>query len=128
MLRFIRYFLASILLVIAINAFGGGVYGMAGARGLPLIWLNGSPFRSYFVPSLFLFSIVGISCFLSSTLLFRNSAYSKKSAMSSGILLVSWIVIQVWMIGYVSWLQPVIFVSGITVIILDLFLLRERAV
>jgi len=43
MLRIIRYFMASVLLIIALNAFGGGAYGIAGARDLPLGWLSGVP-------------------------------------------------------------------------------------
>jgi hypothetical protein len=33
----------------ALNAFGGGYYGMAGAEGIPTAWLAGSPFHDYFI-------------------------------------------------------------------------------
>lgn len=43
----------------ALNAFGGGVYGMSGAQNVPREWLEGSPFDDYFVPALILFVGVG---------------------------------------------------------------------
>jgi hypothetical protein len=43
----------------ALNAFGGGWYGLSGARGVPTEWLRGSPFRDYSVPSLLLLVVVG---------------------------------------------------------------------
>jgi len=51
----IRYSLGALLIILAVNAFGGGYYGMAGAEGVPIEWLNGSPFPNYFIPGLFLF-------------------------------------------------------------------------
>ena len=36
--------------VIALNAIGGGVYGLAGAKNVPRDWLTGSPFHSYLIP------------------------------------------------------------------------------
>src|SRR4051812_27480018 len=49
-----RWILGSLLLLVALNAFGGGYYGMAGAPNVPTEWLEGSPFTSYFLPSLIL--------------------------------------------------------------------------
>jgi hypothetical protein len=57
-----RYTLGGLLALVAVNAFGGGYYGLAGAEGIPREWLAGSPFHSYFVPSLFLLVVVGGSC------------------------------------------------------------------
>ena len=36
-------------------------------------------------------------------------------SLTMGVTLVSWIVVQVSMIGYVSWMQPVSFAAGIAV-------------
>ena len=38
-----------------INALAGGYYSMAGARNVPLEWLKGSLFDSYFIPGVVLF-------------------------------------------------------------------------
>ena len=55
----IRITLGVILALLALNALGGGYYGMAGAENVPLEWLEGSPFKTYFIPSLILFLIIG---------------------------------------------------------------------
>lgn len=57
--KLIRLVLEIMLLLIALNALGGGYYGMAGAKDVPLVWLEGSPFTSYFIPSLILFVCIG---------------------------------------------------------------------
>lgn len=46
--KIIRYLLGAILIIVAINAFGGGYYGMAGAENVPVEWLQDSPFKNYF--------------------------------------------------------------------------------
>ena len=53
----IRLVLGGLLAFGALNAFGGGVYGLSGAEGVPLELLEGSPFKTYFVPSLILMAI-----------------------------------------------------------------------
>jgi len=45
--KIIFYSLGVLLLFVAINAFGGGYYGMAGAKDVPTEWLKGSPFRNH---------------------------------------------------------------------------------
>jgi hypothetical protein len=63
----IRNILGVVLTVLALNAFGGGWYGMAGAEGIPVDWLRGSLFQSYFFPSLILFVVVGGSFLFAAT-------------------------------------------------------------
>lgn len=50
--KFVRYALGWLLLVIAMNAFGGGYYGMSGAKYVPLDWLKGSPFSNFLTDNL----------------------------------------------------------------------------
>lgn len=69
----VRYLLGSLLAFGAINAFGGGYYGLSGAEGVPVEWLEGSPFRSYFVPSVVLFVVVGGSFLFAAIAVFSNS-------------------------------------------------------
>jgi hypothetical protein len=56
---FVRYALGLLLAFGALNAFGGGHYGLSGAPGVPVEWLAGNPFENYFVPSVILFVVVG---------------------------------------------------------------------
>ena len=54
-----RIILIVLELVVALNAVGGGIYGLAGAAGVPVALLRGSPFQSYFWPSLILLVVIG---------------------------------------------------------------------
>ena len=110
-----------LLLVIALNAFGGGYYGMAGAENVPTEWLQGSAFTSYFLPSLFLFVVIGGMCLVGSIAAFRNSAYTWHLSLVCAILLAGWIIIQLLIIGYVSWMQPAVFICAIVIAAITFF-------
>ncbi|MEJ2009734.1 MAG: hypothetical protein P8Z30_16535 [Acidobacteriota bacterium] len=68
----VRFALGSLLAFGALNAFAGGYYGLAGARGVPTEWLAGSPFRDYWIPSLILFIIVGGSFLVAAVAVFAG--------------------------------------------------------
>ena len=111
--KFVRYSLAAILFIVALNAFGGGYYGLSGAKDVPLEWLDGTPFDTYFIPGLFLLVVVGGSCLAAATGVIRAKAWGKKSADLAGLIMLTWIIAQLAMIGYVSWLQPAIVICGL---------------
>lgn len=119
--KHIRIILAPLLLVVAINAFGGGIYGMVGAKDIPPEWLQGSPFSSYFIPSLFLFVVIGGACLLAAMMVFRRKSMARNASFICGLLMLAWIIAQVAIIGFVSWLQPAIVMTGL----LTLFLARK---
>jgi len=112
----LRYLLGILLAVVALNAFGGGYYGLAGAKDVPTEWLAGSPFRSYVVPSIVLFVVVGGSCLVAAIALFARWRIDRAAALTSGAVLLVWIVVQVVAIGYVSWLQPTVFAVALAVL------------
>jgi hypothetical protein len=115
-MKLLRILLAVLIAIIFINAVAGGYYGMTGAENVPIEWLKGSPFKSYFIPSLFLFVIIGGSCAIASVALFRNSQSQRFLSLICGFLLLGWIVIQLAIIGYVSWMQPAILISALIII------------
>lgn len=115
-----RYLLGGLLAFGALNAFAGGVYGLSGAEGVPLEWLEGSPFRSYFVPSLILFFIVGGSFLFAAIAVFSGSRIARFSALGAGTVVLVWIVVQVSVIGYVSWMQPTTAAGGLLIVLLSL--------
>lgn len=116
--RPIRYMLIFLLLLVAINAFAGGYYGMAGAKNIPLEWLEGTPFTNYFIPSLFLFLIIGGSSLFASIALIKSHPLGTKIAFISAALIILWLIIQVVMIGYVSWMQPATAAVALVIILL----------
>lgn len=117
-MKAVQISLGVLLAFVALNAFGGGYYGMSGAKDVPLEWLEGSPFKSYFFPSLFLFVVLGGFSLYSSIAVFRNWKYARITALLCGILMLSWIGVQVAIIGYISWMQPATLIAGIIVLVL----------
>lgn len=120
----IRYSLGSLLLLEAFNAFGGGYYGMSGAEAIPLTWLSGSIFKTYFIPGLILFVCVGIPALIAGIAVLKHHRIAGKAAITSGGISIIWIVVQLFIIGYVSWLQPLIVIMAIIILILAMLLHR----
>lgn len=114
----LRYALGALLAFSALNAFGGGAYGLAGAKGVPTAWLEGSPFRDYVIPSLILLAVVGGSLLLAAVAIFARWRRARLLAIGAGVVLLGWIVVQVAIIGYVSWMQPAVAIVGAAIIAL----------
>lgn len=118
--------LAAIQLIIGVNGIAGGYYGMAGADGVPRDWLNGSPFTSYFIPGVILFTLVGIYSLFSSVAVWKGVKPAYHLSLISGMILLSWIAVQVIIIGFVSWLQPAMFILAIVVMALSILGMQVR--
>jgi hypothetical protein len=112
----VRYALGGLLAFGALNAFGGGYYGLSGARGVPVEWLQGSPFSDYTVPSLILFVIVGGSLLTAAIAVFARARIARASALTAGAIVLIWIAVQVAIIGYVSWMQPATTIGGVLIL------------
>lgn len=113
--KFVRYLLSVLLLLVAINAFGGGYYGILGAEDIPIEWLKGSPFHNYLIPSIILFVCVGGSALFAAFAVFRKHHLGHKAAFVCSIMLIIWISVQLAIIGFVSWLQPAIVIAAIVI-------------
>ena len=113
-----RTLLAALLGIVALNAFGGSVYGLSGAESVPESWLEGSPFHTYFVPSLVLLVAVGGSMAVAAVLVVRGAATGRTAAMAAAAILLGWIGVQVAIIGWVSWLQPTMAVAAVAILVL----------
>jgi protein-S-isoprenylcysteine O-methyltransferase Ste14 len=116
--KFIRFALGSLLTFLALNAFGGGYYGMSGAEGIPIELLDGSPFSTYFLPSLILFVVVGGTSLAAAVAVFAQSRFARTLCYSLIIILSGWLITQVAIIGYVSWMQPATAFIGLLILIL----------
>ena len=101
-----RYILGALLSFLALDAFGGGYYALAGARGVPVEWLSGSGLSSYFVPGLTLIAVVGGSAALAAVAVLARHWRGFDLARIAGWILVAWLITQLAIIGFVSWLQP----------------------
>lgn len=113
-----RKILGTFLLLIALNGLGGGYYGMAGAKNVPLEWLAGSLFTNYFIPSVILFLFIGCLFLFAAILVFTQKTLAAPITQFCGCVLIMWIAIQVSIIGFVSWLQPAMLIAGVSILIL----------
>jgi hypothetical protein len=122
----IRYPLGILLAIGALNAIGGGYYGLLGAAGVPTEWLAGSLFSDYFIPSLILLVVVGGTFVIAAIVVFAGLRIARVAALAAGLVVLGWLVAQVAIIGYVSWMQPTTAVAGGLVLILAWLLPNPR--
>ena len=121
----VRIALGVLLAFGALNAFGGGYYGMSGAEGVPKEWLEGTPFDDYFIPSLILFLVVGGSFLAAAIAVFADLRVARAAALIAGAVVLAWLTVETAMIGYVSWMQPVTAIGALLVLALAWLLRRE---
>jgi hypothetical protein len=93
---------------------------------MPAEALAGSPFPHYLIPGLVLLSVNGVGSLIGGILTFRSSPHYPLMAISLGAFLMAWIVMQVWWIGLLHWMQPLYFGFGAAEGILG-FLARRRS-
>lgn len=110
--------LGLLLALVALNAIGGGYYGLAGAKGVPKEWLDGSPFSDYLIPSLILVFIVGGTSLGAAMAVFAGLPAARRLAAGAGVVLVAWIAAEVAIIGAESWLQVFMAFVGVAILLL----------
>lgn len=87
--------------------------------GMPTVWLDGSPFVGYTVPGLVLLAVGIISLAAAFAVLRRRWWGAPLSAMA-GLMWIGWFVVQVAVVGFVSWQQPVYFAVGALILTLPI--------
>jgi hypothetical protein len=112
-----RRWLVALEGVIAVNAVGGGVYGLTGAKDVPLEWLEGSPFDSYLIPSLVLLILVGGSMAVACALLVAGHRRAIEASIVAACILLGWLAVEITIIPF-SWLQPVFALLGLLLLAL----------
>jgi len=87
--------------------------------GMPPGWMEGSPFGSYTVPGLVLLAI-GLINLTGAFAVLRRLPWGAPASAGAGLLWVGWFVVQVAVVGFVSWQQPVYFVVGVLILALSM--------
>ncbi len=88
------------LLLNGFGAIAGGIAVMKDAMPFPDVWLQGTPFHSYFLPGLILFLAVGGSHFAAAYAIFRRHPLAKRPATFAGIVLTGWMIGELALIGF----------------------------
>lgn len=107
-------------LILGLSAVLGMVYALAGADGVDREWLTDTPFHDYVVPGLILGIVVGGALMTSAAALWLRVRGADLATAGAGLALIAWILIQVWVIGAVSVLQPIVLLGGVALFALAL--------
>ncbi len=92
---------------------------------LPIEILQGSPFKDFLIPGIFLFGVNGLAGLAGAVICFVHSRFSAISGLILGIGLVVWIIVQLLTTGLISWMQPAYFTIGLMEIALSLVIMRR---
>lgn len=126
-----RLFLLILVSFVALTALPGGImmaYHPDGSElGLSTDMLYASPFKSYFIPGLILALVVGGCNLVGLFLIMTDNSHSYKFCLLSGILLLGWIVAQMLLMQYYSWLQGLYLLTGILISLLSYHLMGKAA-
>jgi hypothetical protein len=109
--------------LLSIGALGGGLVLMIAPRGeimpLPLSALAGSPFDTYFVPGLILFSVLGLGPLIAARLAWLQHPLAPTAALVVGTGLLIWVAVEVAIIGYSNEppLQAIYGILGVAILL-----------
>jgi hypothetical protein len=124
--NWIRRTLGSLQIFVGLSGAAGGIGLVSDPSGFNVEMstevLAATPFSDFLVPGLVLLSVNGLGSLLGSFLTFTQRRFAAKAAVALGIFLIAWIVLQVYWIGLVHWLQPLYLGFGILETALGLML------
>lgn len=87
--------------------------------------LKNSPFTSFLIPALFLLIVNGFGNVLGTVFSFQKKVIAGKTGFALGVILCLWIIIQVYMIGLISFMQPLFFGIGFAELGLGLVIIKK---
>ena len=118
--------------IVAISALPAGILMILqpdGSKlGIPIELLGTSPFSDFFIPGLFLFIINGLAQGFAGLSSFLQFKFYRTLGFILGIVLVLWIIIQVYFINPIHYLQVIYFIFGIAEVVLSLYLLNIKKI
>jgi hypothetical protein len=123
--------LGTVQLIVAISAIPAGIMLIqtpdGSDLGLSLDALTGSPFSDYLIPGIFLLLVNGLGSLIATFVSFKKKKSAVLLGIGLGLFLIFWILIQVFITGWVSFLQPLFLVVGIIELVLALWLKKLSA-
>lgn len=117
---------AALEVFLSIGAVAGGGALMLGPRGeiipLPVNALTGSPFDTYFVPGLILFSVLGLGPLAAALLVWLRHPLAPVAASVVGVGLLIWLAVEIAIIGYANDppLQAFYLILGVAITVVGL--------
>jgi hypothetical protein len=127
--RRIEIILGIVLTLVAVGAIPAGLAMIIKPDGsilhLPPEIIQGSPFKDFLIPGLFLFIVNGLAGLAGAIICFVHSRFSAISGLILGICLVVWIIVQLLTTGLISWMQPAYFAIGLVEIAMGLLIMKQ---
>jgi hypothetical protein len=121
--------LGALQALIGLGAIGGGlmlVIDPSGSTlGVPSGLLEGSIFPNFLIPGIFLMVVNGFGSSIGAVFSFTKRQCTQGIAIVLGVILVSWIVIQVIIIRSIGWLHGIYFIFGIIELWLGIYIKRH---
>jgi hypothetical protein len=98
------YALAGALAVQGLSGVAGGIGLVTDPTGanvqIPIEWLQGSPFDSYWIPGWILLVVLGVGPLVAFGGLLRERPWARRASFAVGIALMVWIAVEIAVIGY----------------------------
>lgn len=117
-----RWLRISLLLVAGFSALSAlaGMLGLTigGGMGIPLEWIEGSPFDSYFWPGIILGVVVGGVQVLALVAQSRRFALARGLHAAAGLVMMIWIFVEIAIMLVWSPLHGIYFVAGLVQVVL----------
>jgi hypothetical protein len=85
-----------------------------------------SPFHDFLIPGIFLFIINGILNLASAILSFIRNKYTGFFGVCLGFFLITWVSVQVYITGLISFMQPLFFFIGLSELLLATLLVYKN--
>jgi len=90
---------------IGLGAVAGSVGVMKNVMPFPEVWLQGTPFHSYFFPGLLLCLAVGGSQLAAAFLLLWRPSVGRAASLIAGLILIGWMAGELALIGFQAPIQ-----------------------
>jgi len=130
MKKILSIILGIIQLFVAIGAIPAGLSMICtpdgSGLGMSVELLQKAPFHDFLIPGLFLFIFNGIFNLASALLAFFRSRYTGMLGLCLGLILIAWICIQTYLIGLISFMQPMFFFIGLLEVVLAILLIMQN--
>src|SRR5215831_6539942 len=110
---------------IGFGAIVGSIGVMKELMPFPEVWLQGTPFHSYFFPGLILCLVVGSSQLAAAFLLLWRPSVAKAASLIAGLVLTGWMVGELTLIGFQAPIQVFFVTVGLLEIGLSFTKLRR---
>ena len=127
--KIIFYALGIVLCMVAVGGLYAGwamIINPSGKSiGLPVEILKDTPFADFFIPGVVLFAVNGLGQFIGSILAFLRKPPAGIWGITLGIILIGWILFQVYWIGFYLILQSLCSFLGAIEIILGIALYKR---